>query len=75
MDQAQRAVMAQGKRKARLMRSAAVTVFLVSASLSVPVLMQAEAQGYSLSQVSIEGNQRVDAACASGPGQRVLQPA
>ncbi|MBT9243896.1 outer membrane protein assembly factor BamA [Gemmobacter fulvus] len=62
MDQAQRAVMAQGKRKARLMRSAAVTVFLVSASLSVPVLMQAEAQGYSLSQVSIEGNQRVDAA-------------
>lgn len=48
--------------KARLLRTAAVTVFLASSSLCGPMLHPAAAQSYSFSQVKIEGNERVDAA-------------
>ncbi|SEM89807.1 Beta-barrel assembly machine subunit BamA [Gemmobacter aquatilis] len=62
MDRAKRKVAAQGKRKSRLMQGAAVTVFLAAASLSAPNLLQVQAQTYAFSQVTIEGNARVDAA-------------
>lgn len=52
----------RGKRKAYLMRSAAITVFLAAAGVTAVAVPVALAQSYSFSQVTIEGNERVDAA-------------
>lgn len=62
MDKATGATFARGDTKARLLRSAAVTVFLAGSSLCGPLLAPAYAQSYSFSTVTIEGNDRVDAA-------------
>lgn len=60
MDQAQRATGPRKTRRAQLLRGAAITVFLTGSVLSGPALPPAFAQGYTISQVTIEGNQYVD---------------
>ncbi|WP_054304438.1 outer membrane protein assembly factor BamA [Gemmobacter sp. LW-1] len=60
MDQAQRATKARNRGKSVLMRSVAVSVFLAGAIVSQPALTPALAQGINLTQVTVEGNQRVD---------------
>ena len=62
MVQAARAIAPRHYGKSQLLRSAAIGLFLGTASVSGPFLTGAMAQGYSFSQVTIEGNQNVDAA-------------
>ena len=60
MVQAARAIAPRQFGKSQLLRSAAIGLFLGTAGLSMP--FAALAQGYSFSQVTIEGNQNVDSA-------------
>ncbi|MDR0808147.1 MAG: outer membrane protein assembly factor BamA [Gemmobacter sp.] len=60
MDQAQRATGPRKTSRAQLLRGAAVMVFLAGSALPGPVALPAFAQGYTISQVTIEGNQYVD---------------
>lgn len=66
MTKAQGANPACGGAKARLLRGAAVTVFLGLAGVGGDMVQPAFAQSYSFSQVTIEGNQRVDAPTVMG---------
>ena len=54
------ATSARGGRRA--LRQTAVAVFLGLAATSAPFLTSAQAQSYSFSSVSVQGNERVDAA-------------
>ena len=50
------------KRRSQLVRGAAIGILLGTSGLSSPLISPAIAQGYSFSQVTIEGNQNVEAA-------------
>ena len=56
------AISARGTIGRRVLRQTAVAVFLGLAVGSAPFLTPAQAQSYSFSSVSVEGNERVDAA-------------
>ena len=56
------AISARGTYGRRALRQTAVAVFLGFAATSAPFLTSAQAQSYSFSAVSVEGNERVDAA-------------
>lgn len=56
------AISARGTNGRRMLRQTAVAVFLGLAATSAPFLTSAQAQSYSFSDVSVEGNERVDAA-------------
>ena len=56
------AISARGTSGRRVLRQTAVAVFLGLAVGSAPFLTPAQAQSYSFSSVSVEGNERVDAA-------------
>ena len=62
MAKATGAIDARGNTGKRLLRQTTVAVFLGMAATSGPFLTQASAQSYSFSSVSVEGNERVDAA-------------
>ena len=62
MVQAARANMPRHHGKAQLLRSAAIGIFLGLAGASGPMLTPALAQGFAFTQVTVEGNQNVDAA-------------
>ena len=56
------AILARGGDSRRALRQTAVAVFLGLAATSAPFLTSAQAQSYSFSSVTVEGNERVDAA-------------
>ena len=62
MVQADRANSRQGNRKAQLMRGVAIGLFMGASSLSMPVVLPAQAQAFDPAQVTVEGNQNVDVA-------------
>ncbi|WP_149142482.1 outer membrane protein assembly factor BamA [Gemmobacter caeruleus] len=62
MIQAERALSQRGNARARLLRGVAMGVFLGCAGLSTAIVTPAFAQGYSFSQVEVQGNRNVDAA-------------
>ncbi|MDT8855388.1 outer membrane protein assembly factor BamA [Paracoccaceae bacterium Fryx2] len=45
-----------------MLRSTALTLFLAASAVSGPMLLEAQAQTYSFSNVTLQGNDRVDAA-------------
>ena len=57
MVQADRAISRQGNRKAQLMRGVAIGLFMGASSLSMPVVLPAQAQAFDPAQVTVEGNQ------------------
>ena len=56
------AIAARGTVGRRALRKTADAVFLGLAATSAPLLTHAQAQSYSFSAVSVQGNERVDAA-------------
>ncbi|MDZ4095608.1 MAG: POTRA domain-containing protein, partial [Paracoccaceae bacterium] len=62
MQQATDAVFARSWMKSGIFRTIAVSLFLSVSAMSAPSFMQAQAQSFSFSKVTVEGNDRVDAA-------------